>query len=127
MGAGAKIPLEYYNSSIIDQFPRSNKIRNVESSTASTQQLEILPVNLPINQWLREDYLEFRIPATQAAFLDLTNIVIDFKVSLTRDDNTTKLEDDEYAEFVSGFSNTMFKGVQDFLGEHVVETNSNFN
>ena len=126
-GAGAKIPLEYYSSSIIDQFPRSNKIRNVESSIASTQQIDILPVNLPINQRLRDNYLEFRIPGTQGAFLDLSNIVVDFKVSLTKDDDTTKLEEDDNVEFVNGLSNTMFKSVQVFLGEQVVETNSNFN
>ncbi|XP_069177093.1 uncharacterized protein [Procambarus clarkii] len=126
-GAGVKIPLEYYSSIIIDQFPRSNRIRNVESSIASTQQIDVLPVNLPINQRLRDNYLEFRIPGTQGAFLDLANIVIDFKVSLTKDDDTTKLEEDDHVEFVNGLSNTMFEGVQVFLGEQVVETNTNFN
>ena len=44
-GVGVKAPVNHYSAAISEMFPRPNKIRMIESSIASKQDLDILPIN----------------------------------------------------------------------------------
>ena len=75
-----KVPVPQYAAGISHQFPRPNKIRMLEASIASHQVLDVLPTNLGYNMKLTDRYIEFIIPGSQGAFIDVSKLVLSITV-----------------------------------------------
>lgn len=125
--AGATLPVSDFAASIVGEFPRINRQRHVESSISGKTVLDILPVNLSSHARLKDKYLEFRVPGVKGAFLDLAKLILEIKLSVTQPDGQTKLEDDVNIDFSNGTANTMFKSIQVYVGDQMVESNPFFN
>ena len=125
-GAGVEIPISRYIAGVTDNFPRVNRNRIVEVSIAGRERIDILPVNLTSDRRLEGGYIEFRIPGITGRFLDLSKISLEVKLSLLKTGNV-KLEADDYLNLVNGAGNTLFKSVQVYIGDRLVESNPFFN
>ena len=125
--AAPTVPVPEYAPSIVSEFPRIFRQRLVESSIASKSLVDILPVNLNNNARLQDRYLEFRVPGVRGSFIDLSKLVLEMKLSLTQADGQTKLEEAVNVEFSNGIANAIFKSIQVYIGDQMVETNPYFN
>ena len=125
--AAPTVPIPDYAPSIVSEFPRILRQRLVESSIASKTLVDVLPVNLNNNARLQDRYLEFRLPGVRGSFIDLSKLVLEMKLSLTQGDGQTKLEDAVNVTFSNGTANTIFKSIQVYIGDQMVETNPYFN
>ena len=117
------IPVPEYINSVVDEFPKITKGRAIESSIASRYVTDILPVNLSSNLRITDKYLEFRIEGVRGAFIDLSKLILELKLSLSKTDGQTKLGDDDHFSFINGIGNTLFKSVQVYIGDQVCESN----
>ena len=127
VAAAPTVPIAEYAPSIVSEFPRIYRQRLVESSIASKNLVDILPVNLNNNARLQDRYLEFRVPGVRGSFIDLSRLVLEMKLSLTQGDGQTKLEDEVNVAYINGTANTIFKSIQVYIGDQMVETNPYFN
>lgn len=125
--AAPSVPISDYALSVVDEFPRINRQRQVESSIASKTLVDILPVNLSSHARLKDKYLEFRVPGVKGAFIDLAKLILELKLSVTQADGQTKVEEAVNVEFCNGTANTMFKSIQVYVGDQMVESNPYFN
>ena len=116
-------PLSQYAAGVSELFPRPNKMRLLETTIASRYDADVLPTNLGFNMKLSDRYIDFLIPGTLGSFIDLGKLVLHTSVSLTKEDNTTPLEDDQHVEFTNNTAHSLFKSVQCFLGDVAVENN----
>ena len=127
MASAPTVPVSEYAPSIVSEFPRIFRQRLVESSIASKTLVDVLPVNLNHNARLKDKYLEFRLPGVRGSLIDLSKLVLEMKLSLTKADGETKLDDDVNVAFANGTANTIFKAIQVYIGDQMVETNPYFN
>ena len=125
--AAPTVPIPEYAPSIVSEFPRIFRQRLVESSIASKTLVDVLPVNLNNNARLQDRYLEFRLPGVKGSFIDLSKLILELKLGLTQADGQTKLEDSVNVSFTNGIANTIFKSIQVYIGDQMVETNPYFN
>lgn len=125
-GSGVQVPVANYTAAISDGFPRPNRIRPVESSLAGRHKLDILPVNLSIDNTIRDSFLEFRIPAVDGHFLDLSTLAIELDLTLHTSDGASLTETD-HVMFANGISNTLFKSCVCYLNEQLVESSGLYN
>ena len=73
-------------------------LRALESSIASRNKLDILPVNLEgHNNALTDNYIEFRIPGVTGQFLDLSTLAIDLRARVTKIDGSSLADTDRVA------------------------------
>lgn len=121
------VPVPDYAPSVVGEFPRIQRLRQIESSIASRSIVDILPTNLSSNARLTDKYLEFRIPGIKGMFLDLAKLILELKLSLTQADGQSKLEDNVNVAFINGTANSMFKSIQVYIGDQMVETNPYYN
>ena len=125
-GTGVSAPVHRYAAAISSQFPKINRIRDIESAISSRHRLDCLPVNQS-NQALKDSYLEFRVNGIQGQFLDIASLALELDLSLTKTDGATPLGDDDYAILAEGAAMaTLFKNITVFLNEKMVESNSTF-
>ena len=125
-GTGMAVPVHHYAAAVSSQFPKPNKIRDIESSILSRHRLDCLSVN-QFNQALRDNYLEFRIGGIHGQYLDLSSLALELDISLTKVDGQTPLGEDDFAILAKGAgSSTLFKNITCFLNEQMVESNSAF-
>jgi hypothetical protein len=120
------LPVDQYAASISEDFPRITRERPVETSIASKSIIDILPTNLGSNHKLQDRYLEFRIPGIRGSLIDLGQLVLEIKLGITTSDGVTKLDDTQNVTLVNGTANTMFKSVQVYVGDQMVESNPYF-
>ena len=125
--AARTVPVSEYAPSIVGEFPRIHRQRPVESSIAQKTIVDILPINLNSNAKLQDRYLEFTVPGVKGSFIDLSKLVLEIKLSLTQRDGVTKLEDTVNVEFSNATSSTIFKSIQVYVGEQMLESNPYFN
>lgn len=126
-GGGSSTSLRQYAPAVSEGFPRVTRVRPVESSIASRNKLDILPVNLEgSNNEINDSYIEFRIPGVPGQFLDLSTLTIDLKTHVTKA-NGSKLGDTDHVVFANGLSNTLFKNCTCYFNEQMVESNALFN
>ena len=125
--AASTVPVAEYAPSIVGEFPRITRQRLVESSIASKSTVDILPVNLGSNARLQDKYLEFRVPGVKGSFIDLGRFVLELKLSLTQADGVTKVEDGINVSFANGTANTIFKSIQVYIGNQLIESNPLYN
>lgn len=126
-GGGSSTSLREYSAAVTDNFPRVSRLRAIESSIASRNKLDVLPVNLEgPNNSINDTYIEYRIPGVKGQFLDLSTLTMDMKMRLVKNDDTT-LTDTDHVTFANGISNTLFKSCTCYLNEQMVESNALFN
>ena len=71
-----QVSVEEYSASIVHEFPRLFRQRMVESSISSKTIQDILPINLSSSGKLEAKHLEFRIPGSRGAFIDLSSKLV---------------------------------------------------
>ena len=85
-----------------------SRLRAIESSIASCNKLDILPVNLEgPNNALTDNYIEFRIRTVTGQFLDLSTLTIDLRARVTKLDDSSPTDTD-HVVLANGLSNTLF-------------------
>ena len=93
-GTGMGVPVRRYAAAISSQFPKPNKIRDIESSILSRQRVDCLPVN-QFNRGGGDNYLEFRIPLVRGQYIDLSSLALELDISITKVDGKTALGEDD--------------------------------
>ena len=94
-GIGVKSPISNYSAAISEMFPRPNKTRMIESSIASKQDVDILPINAGFDNKITDKYVEFRVPKAHGSFIDLSSLSLEVKLRVTRSDGAALTEDDD--------------------------------
>ena len=125
-GTGNNIPVSTYTAGISESYPNVNRQRVVESSINSKERIDIYPINMGINQNINDKYLEFRINQSTGSFIDLSSLVLEMNINITKADNTP-LEDTVNLNLINGVSNTLFKTATVFINDKMVESNPLFN
>ena len=125
-GTGDNIAVSSYTAGITESYPNVNRQRIVESSINSKERVDILPVNMGINHTLTDRYLEFRIPGTVGAFIDLASLLIEMTIKITKNDGSN-LDANTNIGVVNGISNTLFKSLSVFINDKMIESNPVFN
>ena len=125
-GSGDNIPVSSYTVGITESYPNVNRQRIVESSINSKERIDFLPVNMGLNHKVTDKYLEFRIPGTVGAFVDLASLLIEMNLNITMSDGSD-LAADLNIGIVNGISNTLFKSISVFINDKMVESNPLFN
>lgn len=125
-GTGTNVPLSNYVAGISSLFPSTFRQRLVETSINSKERVDFMPSNVGVNNILDDKYLEFRIGGVQGVFLDLASVTLELKLLLTNA-NGDKLEDSSTIGIVNGVSNTLFKSVNVFINEKLVESSPFYN
>ena len=119
-GTGNKIPVDTYMAGITESYPSVNRQRIVESSINSKECVDFMPCNMGLNQTLTDRYMEFRIPGVTGSFIDMSSLVLEMVIKVTK--GGVDLADADNILFVNGLSNTMFKSVTVFLNDKVIES-----
>ena len=125
-GIGVKSPISNYSAAISEMFPRPNKTRMIESSIASKQDVDILPINAGFDNKITDKYVEFRVPKAHNSFIDLSSLSLEVKLRVTKSDGAALTEDDKLV-FVNGLRHTLFKSASVFLNGVQVENNFMYN
>ena len=71
-----------------------------------------------INHNLTDKYLKFRINGTVGTFIDLSSLVLEMKLTLTK--NGAALPDDLNVGPVNGIYNTLFKSISVFINDKII-------
>ena len=125
-GTGVSVPIGRYVAGVSDRFPRVTRNRMVEVSIASREKQDILPVNILSDKSIDGSYLEFRVPGIVGRFLDLSSLALEMKV-IIRNEKKERLTPAQKAVFVDSPVNSMFRSVQVYLGDRLVESNGFYN
>jgi len=120
-GVGVKSPINNYSAAISEMFPRPNKVRMIETSIASKQDLDILPLN-PGFDTITDKYVEFRITKAQGSFIDMSSLTLELKLRVTKSDGSLLVDVDKLV-FVNGLLHSIFKSVSVFPGGVQVQNN----
>ena len=105
----------------------TTRLRAIESSIASHNMLDILPVNLEgSNNALTDNYIEFRTSGVMGQFLDLSTLTIDLRARVMELDGSS-LADTDHVVLANGLSNTLFKNCTCYFSDKMVESNALFN
>ena len=120
-GTGNKIPVDSYIAGISESYPNVNRQRVVEASINSKERVDFMPSNMGLNQTLNDRYMEFRIHGVTGSFIDMSSLVLEMSIKVSRGD--VDLTDVDNISFINGLSNTMFKSVTVFLNDKMVESN----
>ena len=73
--------LKNVTKTVSNLFPRINQNHYLETSIEQIYD----DVYYPINSWQSDKFIEFRIPKTVAAFIDLANLNIQFKLQAQKE------------------------------------------
>ena len=121
-GVGVKSPINNYSAAISEMFPCPNKVRMIETSIASKQDLDILPVNPGFDSKITDKYVEFRITKAQGSFIDMSSFTLELKLRVTKSDGSLLVDIDTLV-FVNGLLHSIFKSVSVFPGGVQVQNN----
>ena len=119
-GVGVKSPINNYSSAISEMFPRPNKLRMIESSIASKQNVDILPINAGFDNKITDKYVEFRVPKAVGSFIDMSSLAVELKLRITKVDGSL-LDDNDKMVFTNGLLHTIFKSASVFMSGVQVE------
>lgn len=120
-GVGVKTPLETYSTAISEMFPRPNRLRLIESSISSKQDIDVLPINAGYDNRITDKYVEFHIPKAEGSFIDLSSLALELKIRVTKEDGTSLLVENDKMVFANGLLHTIFKSATMFLNGVQVE------
>ena len=127
-GTGSKIPINHYTAGITDSYPNVNRKRLVETSINSRERIDIMPINAGLNQTLTDKYIEFRLKSSEGVFLDMATLALEMKITFNKTGGfQTVTEKDDLLGVVNGISNTIFKSVNVFLNDKLVESTPLYN
>jgi len=121
-----KTPLLSYAARVSDMFPRSNRVRMVESGIEERSEVDVLPFNAGINGSITDNYAEFRWPVGQNCYVDLSRVVLEIKGALRKEDGTT-LGNDDHAELCNSAMHSLIKSVSVYFNGQQVEQNPLYN
>ena len=90
-GMGVKTPITNYSAAITEMFPQPHKIRLIESSISSKQDIDMLPINAGYDNRITDKYVEFHVPKAEGSLIDLSSLALELKLRLTKEDGTSPL------------------------------------
>ena len=120
-GLGVEVPVGNYTAGVVDSFPRANRIRSVEAAVSDRITESIAPVNQTTNQKITDRYISFHIQGVEGTFVDLSSLGLELALSLSKADGEA-LNEDTNIVLVNGLLNTLFKNVQVYIGNKLVES-----
>lgn len=126
-GVGVKTPLNNYSSAITEMFPHPHKIRMIESSISSKQDIDVLPINAGYDNRITDKYVEFLIPKAEGSFVDLSSLALELKIRVTKEDGISVLTENDKMVFANGLLHTLFKTATVFLNGVQVENSFLYN
>lgn len=121
-----KTPLSSYVAGVSDMFPRSNRLRMVESGIEDRCEVDVLPFNAGINGSVTDNYAEFRWPAGQNCYIDLSRLVLEIKGNLKKGDGTS-LGEADHAVLCNSAMHSLIKSVSVYFNGQQVEQNPLYN
>ena len=119
---GAELPTAHYSAGLIDAFPKPGRLRTVESGIADRYTEKIPPTNQTTNQEITDRYLFYNYSGDTGVLLDLSSIGLELVLTLTKDNAGTKLANEDTVIPVNGLLNTMFRNIQVYIGNKLVES-----
>jgi len=121
-----KTPLSSYVAGVSDMFPRSNRLHMIESGIEERSEVDVLPFNAGINGSVTDNYAEFRWPAGQNCYVDLSRLVLEIKGSLRKEDGTL-LSEGDHAVLCNSAMHSLIKSVTVYFNGQQVEQNPLYN
>lgn len=121
-GTGSKIPVATYIAGITESYPNVNRKRLVEASINSKERVDFMPCNMSVNQVLTDRYIEFRVNGVVGSFIDMSSISLELMLKISV--GGQNLGANNNIGFVNGLCNTLFKSVNVFLNDKMIESNS---
>ena len=122
-GIGVEVPVGNYTAGVVDSFPRANRSRTVEASISDRITESLAPINQTTSQKITDRYILFQYQGIEGAFVDLSSLALEVGLSLSKADGT-KLDDATNVVLVNGLLNNMFKNVQVYIGNKLIESSS---
>jgi len=104
-----KTPVSSYVAGVSDMFPRTNRMHIIESAIEEKTEVD-LSFNAGINGSITDNYAEFRWPAGQNCYIDLSRVVLELKGTLKKNDGSS-LGDDDHAELCNSAMHSLIKSV----------------
>ena len=120
-GTGNKIPFAKYVAGITDLFPNANRQRVIETAVNARERVDYMPINAGLNQTLNDKYIEYRINGTVGTLIDLGSISLELALKFTDTAGATVAESTLFT-IANGISNTLFKSVNVFLNDRLIES-----
>ena len=118
-----KAPTASYVAGVSNYFPRTGKLRMVESAIEDRRSVVINPFNAGITGvGISGQYAEFRWPAGQHTFLDLSKLVLEVGGRIVKEDGS-RIAADANVGLIDGSMHTMIKSVSIFLNGQQAEMN----
>ena len=123
MEPSSSVPVGNYSAAVTEYFPRTNKIRLIESSVESKHVLGVLPSNATASLPVSENFLEFTIRGCSGYLLDMSSIKLEIK-GQCRKNGDTDLGGTDKAVLIDNSLHGLFKGVSISLNGNQIENNS---
>jgi len=90
----------------------------IESAIEEKTEVDLLPYNAGINGSITDNYAEFRWPAGQNCYIDLSRVVLELKGTLKKNDGSS-LGDDDHAELCNSAMHSLIKSVSVYFNGQV--------
>ena len=122
---GSTVPTSNYTAAVSPLFPRLNKSFLLESGISRRYSEDIVPLNTTLSQNVKNNFLEFLIPASDGVFADLSKLTLEVKLRMENDDGTQdNLSPNSL--FVDGLFHKMFTSVSVSLNGTLVQSTELF-
>ena len=118
---GIRVPVESYVAGLSQMFPRTNKLRVLESSIEKRFHTTHLPYNAGLGGFASDGYIEFRVPGSPGHLIDLSNLALEIQGHIDNADGT-KTKATDHASLIDAAFHTMFKSISIYLNNAQVET-----
>ena len=121
--SSGKIPVAHYVAGMTESYPNTHRKRIIETSINNRITEDVLPINGSVSQILTDKYIEFRLKSTEGFFIDLASLCLEMDLTITKP-NGEVLGDEaqDMCVLANGISNTLFKSVNVYFNDRLVES-----
>ena len=122
--ANISVPVQHYVNSMVEEFPRQNRIFKIEGTISNRYTRDFLPVNSRgANGTIEDSYIEFVLNGSELEFLDLQSLVLETKLEIEKNDGTP-FADTDTLTVVDGCGDMLLEKSTVHLNSVPVENNS---
>ena len=122
--ANVSVPVHHYVNSMIEEFPRQNKVFKIEGTIANRYTRDFLPVNSRgVSGAIEDSYIEFVLNSSELEFFDLESLVLEARLDIEKEDKTALKATDTFT-IVDGCGDMLLEKSTVHLNSVPVENNS---